>query len=116
MLYNYMYHSPGEDGMDRSIKISEARKALFDLVDRVTRSEAEVVWIEHRDREEQAALVSARHLRSLYARIEALQRRTKPFRLAGSMRLTGGAEEFGAALDGLREEQARAALDRFGEP
>lgn len=101
--------------MDRSIKISEARKTLFDLVDRVTRSEEVVVWIEHRDREERAALVSARHLQSLYARIEALQRRTNPFRLAGSMRLTGDADELGAVLDALRRDQARAALERFEE-
>lgn len=102
--------------MDRTVGISEARKTLFELVDRVTRDEEAIVWIEHRDREERAALVGARHLRSLHARVEALQRRTRPFRLAGSLRPTGDADGLGAALDDLRRDGAAATLDRFREP
>lgn len=99
----------------KSVKISQARAELFDLVDRVTSQEGEVVLIEHRDRVERAALVSERHLRYLYATIEELRKRgTQPFRLAGSMKLLVSVEELEAALEQSRREQARLAAAKFG--
>ncbi len=99
--------------MSRTVKISEARKTLFELVDEVTSSSEGVVWIEHRDRAEGAALVSARYLRSLQTRIEEMRRHTSQFKLAGSMRLVGTAEALDADLEALRGEQAELADARF---
>lgn len=48
--------------------ISEARRRLFELVDRVLDHPDEPVYIEHRDRAEQVALVSAARLAALEQR------------------------------------------------
>ena len=48
--------------------ISEARRRLFELVDRVLDHPDEAVYIEHRDRPQRVALVSE-------ARLESLERR-----------------------------------------
>ncbi len=99
--------------MEKTVKISEARRTLFDLVDEVTQESDTVIWIEHRDRAEQVALVNARYLHSLRTRIEELRRQTKPFQLAGSMTVRGGVEEAEAALERLRGEEAGATVARF---
>jgi PHD/YefM family antitoxin component YafN of YafNO toxin-antitoxin module len=80
--------------MDKSIKISEARARLFEIVDQVLVQRDGVVLIEHRDRSERAALISERYLRSLQSTIAELRRYGgRSFRLAGSARLlTSGAE------------------------
>ena len=99
--------------MGRTLKISEARRTLFELVDEVTSGAETVVWIEHRDRAEGAALVSARYLRSLHTRIEELRRQTRPFKLAGSMRLVGSEADLEADLEALRRAQREAIHAKF---
>jgi PHD/YefM family antitoxin component YafN of YafNO toxin-antitoxin module len=98
--------------MGRTVKISEARRTLFELVEEVTSAEDAVVWIEHRDRAEAAALVSAEYLRGLERRLEELRRQT-PFTLAGSMRLVGTATDLDADLDELRRRQGELTDAKF---
>lgn len=96
--------------MPKTLKISEARKRLFDLVDAVTSDDAEIVFIERRDDPKRAALVSEDHLRELESRIAALvKERASDFTLAGSMRLVVAEGELDAALDRARADQAALA-------
>jgi DNA invertase Pin-like site-specific DNA recombinase len=101
--------------MDKSVKISDARARLFDLVDYVTGEEDGVVLIEHRDRTERAALVSERHLRYLQSTISELRRNgARSFRLADSVRLMASAAEVELALLGAAERQGSGR--QAGEP
>lgn len=97
--------------MDKVLKVSEARRRLFDLVDEVTgEGEEEVVLIEHRDRAKRAALMSEEYLRHLRATIAALRKeRAGGFRLAGSMTLAVGEDELEAEIARSRAEQASLA-------
>lgn len=100
--------------MARTLKISEARRRLFDLVNEVTSDDQEVVLIEHRDNPKRAALVSEEYLHGLESRIAALVKERAPeFRLAGSMRLLVGEDELEAALDRTRADQAALASGKF---
>ena len=99
--------------MGRTVKISEARKALFELVEEVTAPGGGVVWIEHRDRPDAAALVSADYLRGLERRIADLLRQTTPFKLEGSMRLVGSPADLDAELADMRREQAELSEAKF---
>jgi len=101
--------------MTRVLKISEARKRLFDLVDEVTAEDDQVVLIEHRDRPRRAALVSEEHLRYLNATIMALRKSlTTEFRLAGTMKLAVSAEELEVALERSWAQHAERAQRKFG--
>jgi len=95
----------------REVKISEARQRLFELVEQVTSGDEPVVYIEHRDREHRAALVSEAHLRYLEARAAAAG--GAPFTLAGSMTLLVGEEELEQAISADRAEQSRLAREKF---
>ena len=92
--------------MARILKISEARKKLFDLVDDVIDRADEVILIEHRDRMERAALVNENYIVYLQATIDALRsERSGEFRLAGSMRLAVGEDELETAIADIRKSQ-----------
>jgi hypothetical protein len=95
--------------MTRILKISEARKKLFDLVDDVIERGDEVILIEHRDRTERAALVKENYIVYLQATIAALKSElSSDFRLAGSMRLVGE-QALEAAISENRSRQASLA-------
>lgn len=96
----------------REVKISEARQRLFELVEQVTSGDEPVVYIEHRDRQHRAALVSEAHLRYLEARAAAATR-SAPFKLAGSMTLLVSDEELEQAMSADRAEQSRLAREKF---
>jgi PHD/YefM family antitoxin component YafN of YafNO toxin-antitoxin module len=100
--------------MGKTLKVSEARKRLFDLVEEVTSESEEIVWIEHRDRPARAALVSEDHLRRLHATIEALRRRRpSAFRVAGSLEIVDGPDSLEEALSRSRAEQGELAATKF---
>jgi hypothetical protein len=99
--------------MSRRVKISEARRTLFDLVEEVTSAADGVVWIEHRDRAEAAALVSAQYLRGLERRLEELRRQAGSFTLEGSMRVVGTPADLEADLADLRRSQAELSEAKF---
>lgn len=101
--------------MLKKLKISEARKRLFDLVDEVIGDDDEVVVIEHRDRPRRAVLVSEEHLRRLNATIAALRKRTgDEFQLAGSMKLGVSEQELEAALERSRARHRERSERKFG--
>lgn len=91
----------------KTMKISEARAKLFDLVDLVTEDSGAVVLIEHRDREKQAALVSRDHLEYLERTVRELRKLTgSTFRLEGSIQIAEGME-VEDILREIREDAAR---------
>src|SRR5690606_1252681 len=88
--------------MARLLKISEARRTLFDLVDDVIERADEVILIQHRDRKERVALVNESYIEYLRATIEALKAGdSDEFRLAGSMRLLVAEDELEASIGEL---------------
>jgi hypothetical protein len=98
--------------MARILKVSEARRLLFDLVDDVIDRADEVILIEHRDRTERAALVNEDYIVYLQATIEALRGEgSAEFSLAGSMRLAVGEDELESAIAEVRKDQT-ARSDR----
>lgn len=93
----------------KTVKISEARANLFDLVDFVIDAEDDVVLIEHRDRTERAALLSERYLRYLTGSLEQLRAEgLRDFRLAGSMRLLVSEDELERSLANSRAQEVQA--------
>lgn len=73
-----------------------------------------VVLIEHRDKEERAALVAESHLRALYRTIEELRSRSaEPFRLEGSMVARGSEEDLDDALRAVRRDWSRRVPSDF---
>ncbi len=102
--------------MGKPMKVSEARKKLFDLVDDVISEDDSVILIEHRDRTRRAALVSEDYLLFLQASIAELRKQhSSGFSLGGSMTLAGGEDEFALALEKSRAEQAAVAERKFGD-
>ena len=98
----------------KSITITEARRRLFDLFEEVLERGDAVVAIEHRDRKERAVLVSESYVRSLEARVAALEAKNgSGFRLIGSATLVGDPDTI---LDEVRARQAElfeAKLRKF---
>ncbi|MGH7563506.1 MAG: hypothetical protein ACREK5_03670 [Gemmatimonadota bacterium] len=100
--------------MTRTVKISEARAKLFDLVDFVIDAKDDVVLIEHRDRSERAALLSESYLRYLTGTLEHLRSDgLQDVRLAGSMRLLVSEDELERSIAESRARDNLEAGRRF---
>ena len=98
----------------KSVTITEARRVLFDLFEEVLSKGDAVIAIEHRNRKERAVLASESYVRSLEARVAALEARTgSGFRLIGSVTAVGDPDTI---LDEVRARQAElfeAKLRKF---
>ncbi|MEX2270168.1 MAG: hypothetical protein WD690_01765 [Vicinamibacterales bacterium] len=96
------------------VPISSARAQLFHLSDLVRSGDDIVVVLEQRGGKENVALVRETRLVYLETRAaEAEKRATKPFRLAGSMKLLVSSEELEESLKEIRREWN---FDRWARP
>lgn len=99
----------------KKVSVTEARAKLFDLVEQVTANPQSEVVIEHRSKAK-AVLVDAGHYEYLKATAAGLKQiRGKPFKLRGSIRLTGTPEEFDAWFEQHRRDVAEAAERKFDD-
>jgi hypothetical protein len=93
--------------MPENTGISEARRRLFELVDRVLDHPDEAVYIEHRDRAERVALISETRL----AFLERQAARSGPPRsLVCSVALADG-----VTVDGIVAALRRESVDDDGD-
>ncbi|MEJ7811432.1 MAG: hypothetical protein WKG32_13555 [Gemmatimonadaceae bacterium] len=103
---------------DRPVMISDARRQLFQLFDRVTLGEGQVVRIARKGRGTRVMLVREEYVEGLEATVEALTRRLQgapraaepPFSLIGSATLNVPADEVLRASRARQGELAAAKL------
>ncbi len=97
--------------MPRGIMISEARESLFDLFEEVIRAPDRVIYIQHRNRKERAALTSEEYLRFLETTVQALRSGASAsgFSLFGSGTLHVAPDD---VLQKARQQQAELAATK----
>ncbi len=100
--------------MPRRIMISEARESLFDLFDEVTHAPDRVIYIQHRNRKERAALTSEEYLRFLETTVQSLRSGSSApeFSLFGSGTLHVAPDD---VLKKARQQQAELAATKRKE-
>jgi PHD/YefM family antitoxin component YafN of YafNO toxin-antitoxin module len=92
--------------MWKRVTVSEARAKFFDLVDYVTDHPDSAVVIEHRSRKDRAVLVDEGRLKYLESIEVEYKRKSKPFKLLGSLKLAVPEDEFDAWFEENRRKQA----------
>ncbi len=98
----------------KTVPISEARRDLFQIFDRVVRKEGEKVIISRRGHTQPAALVSAVYLE----RLESLARRRRPLplgqaRMRGTMTVVGDPDTVLSEIRARQNALAEAKWKRF---
>lgn len=103
------------------IPISEARKNLFALFERVVRAEGEKFVITRRGHMQRAVLVSEQYLLQLEARLLPQKPRQRPpdpsprFHMAGSARILGDPETVIAEVRALQRKLRREKERRWNK-
>lgn len=98
---------------NKPVTVSEARSNLYGLVEYVTEDPDAAVVIEHRSRKERAVLVDESRLKYLEAIEQEYRKRTKPFRVKGSLKINVPADELGQWIDENRRRQAELSEARM---